>query len=89
MKWIALIHSELFYYRDNADDFIGANRFSDLLVKVNLEESEYVSVSKTSAAVDVHAPSTSARPSCYPDGTKGVGVCLCVFVWCCGSPAPG
>lgn len=49
-------------------------------MKVNLEESEYVSVSKTSPAVDVCAPSTSARPSDYPDGTKGVGVCLCVFV---------
>lgn len=59
-----------FYLRDNADDFIAANRFSDLLVKVNLDESECVYVSKASAAVDVRAPASSARPSDYPDGTK-------------------
>ncbi|KAM9489510.1 centrosomal protein of 192 kDa [Clarias gariepinus] len=52
---------------DNADDFIAANRFSDLLVKVNLDESESVSTSKASAAVNVWAPSASARPSDYPD----------------------
>ncbi|XP_017329785.2 centrosomal protein of 192 kDa isoform X1 [Ictalurus punctatus] len=50
---------------DNVDDFIAANRFSDLLVKVNLDESESVSTSK--AAVEVGAPSASARPSDYPD----------------------
>ncbi|MCI4374421.1 hypothetical protein PGIGA_G00006070 [Pangasianodon gigas] len=52
---------------DNAHDFIAANRFSDLLVKVNLDESECVSTSKASAAVDVGAPSASARPSDYPN----------------------
>ncbi|MCJ8728567.1 hypothetical protein PDJAM_G00005970 [Pangasius djambal] len=52
---------------DNAHDFIAANRFSDLLVKVNLDESECVSTPKASAAVDVGAPSASARPSNYPD----------------------
>ncbi|KAB5586795.1 hypothetical protein PHYPO_G00005640 [Pangasianodon hypophthalmus] len=52
---------------DNAHDFIAANRFSDLLVKVNLDESECVSTYKASAAVDVGAPSASARPSDYPN----------------------
>ncbi|KAF5896116.1 centrosomal protein, partial [Clarias magur] len=52
---------------DNADDFIAANRFSDLLVKVNLDESESVTTSKASAVVNIWAPSTSARPSDYPD----------------------
>ncbi|XP_016300149.1 centrosomal protein of 192 kDa isoform X2 [Sinocyclocheilus anshuiensis] len=34
---------------DNVDEFIAANRFSDLLVNVNLDETEYASVSKTSS----------------------------------------
>ncbi|XP_043116240.1 centrosomal protein of 192 kDa isoform X2 [Puntigrus tetrazona] len=36
---------------DNVGDFIAANRFSDLLVKVNLDETESASVSKTSEGV--------------------------------------
>ncbi|XP_036441100.1 LOW QUALITY PROTEIN: centrosomal protein of 192 kDa [Colossoma macropomum] len=49
---------------DEADDFIAANRFSDLLVNVNLDESESVYRTKASAAVGVTpAP---ARPSDYP-----------------------
>lgn len=64
------MHSGFFYFRDNANDFIAANHFSDLLVKVNLDESECVSTSKASAAVDMGAPSVSARPSDYPDGTN-------------------
>ncbi|XP_072535710.1 centrosomal protein of 192 kDa isoform X2 [Salminus brasiliensis] len=51
---------------DDAGDFIAANRFSELLVNVNLDESECVSRSKASAAkVGVTPP--SARPSDYPD----------------------
>ncbi|XP_056098756.1 centrosomal protein of 192 kDa [Rhinichthys klamathensis goyatoka] len=34
---------------DNVDDFIPVNRFSDLLVNVNLDETESASVSKTSS----------------------------------------
>lgn len=33
------------------DDFIAVNRFSDLLVNVNLDETESASVSKTSGRV--------------------------------------
>ncbi|XP_067257342.1 centrosomal protein of 192 kDa isoform X1 [Chanodichthys erythropterus] len=36
---------------DNMDDFIAVNRFSDLLVNVNLDETESASVSKTSGRV--------------------------------------
>ncbi|KAI2655530.1 Centrosomal protein of 192 kDa [Labeo rohita] len=43
---------------DNVDDFIAANRFSDLLVKVNLDETESASVSKTSSG-GVAAPLVS------------------------------
>lgn len=35
-------------YRDNVDDFIAANRFSDMLVNVNLDETPSSSVCKTS-----------------------------------------
>ncbi|XP_046702949.1 centrosomal protein of 192 kDa isoform X2 [Silurus meridionalis] len=49
---------------ENADDFIAANRFSGLLVKVNLDESECVPVSKAS---DMRVHAASARPSDYPD----------------------
>ncbi|KAI5618124.1 centrosomal protein of 192 kDa isoform X2, partial [Silurus asotus] len=49
---------------ENADDFIAANRFSGLLVKVNLDESECVPVSKAS---DIRVHAASARPSDYPD----------------------
>ncbi|XP_037393064.1 centrosomal protein of 192 kDa [Pygocentrus nattereri] len=50
---------------DEADDFIAANRFSDLLVNVNLDDSESMYRTKASAAVGVTpAP---ARPSDYPD----------------------
>ncbi|XP_060778074.1 centrosomal protein of 192 kDa isoform X3 [Neoarius graeffei] len=52
---------------DKTDDFIAANNFLDLLVKVKLDESECASTSKASAAVDAGAPSVSARPSDYPD----------------------
>ncbi|XP_027005077.2 centrosomal protein of 192 kDa isoform X2 [Tachysurus fulvidraco] len=52
---------------DNAEDFIAANRFSGLLVKVNLDESECVSMTKASATVEAGAPSASGRPSDYPD----------------------
>lgn len=75
VRFVVLIESKFFYFRDNADDFIAANRFSDLLVKVNLDESD--SVSKASAAVDARAPSSPARPSDYPDGTKAI-LCVCV-----------
>lgn len=78
IRFLALIHSQFFYFRDNADDFIAASRFSDLLVKVNLDESERVSVSKASDAVDLGAPSSSARPSNYPDGTQPFFLCVCV-----------
>lgn len=81
MRFLALIHSDFSDFRDNVDDFIAANRFSDLLVKVNLDESESVSTSK--AAVEVGAPSASARPSDYPDGTKNF-----LHVRRCGSLAP-
>ncbi|KAI4871290.1 hypothetical protein NFI96_019814 [Prochilodus magdalenae] len=50
---------------DDAGDFIAANRFSDLLVKVHLDESECVPRPNASAAVKVTpAP---ARHSDYPD----------------------
>ncbi|KAK3551397.1 hypothetical protein QTP70_016635 [Hemibagrus guttatus] len=52
---------------DSADDFIAVNRFSGLLVKVNLDESECVSMTKPSATVEAGAPSASGRPSDYPD----------------------
>ncbi|XP_058246905.1 centrosomal protein of 192 kDa isoform X1 [Hemibagrus wyckioides] len=52
---------------DSADDFIAVNRFSGLLVKVNLDESECVSINKPSATVEASAPSASGRPSDYPD----------------------
>lgn len=67
------------YFRDNADDFIAANRFSDLLVKVNLDESECVSVSKASSAMDARTQSLAAQPFDYPDGTKFLVVCVCVL----------
>lgn len=35
--------------RDNVDEFIAANRFSNLLVNVNLDETESASVCKTSS----------------------------------------
>ncbi|XP_076844541.1 centrosomal protein of 192 kDa [Brachyhypopomus gauderio] len=50
---------------NDADDFIAANRFSELLVKVNLDESECVSSSRGSAA-EVGALPALARPSEYP-----------------------
>ncbi|XP_052000197.1 centrosomal protein of 192 kDa-like isoform X2 [Xyrauchen texanus] len=34
---------------DNVDDFIAANRFSDVLVNVNLDDTEYAAVSKTTS----------------------------------------
>ncbi|XP_007250498.3 centrosomal protein of 192 kDa isoform X2 [Astyanax mexicanus] len=51
---------------EDAGEFIAANRFSDLLVNVNLDESECVSRSKTST-VKLEAPALPARPSDYPD----------------------
>ncbi len=41
-------HSFFCVFRDNVGDFIAANRFSDLLVNVNLDETQSTSVSKTS-----------------------------------------
>ncbi|XP_035386391.1 centrosomal protein of 192 kDa isoform X2 [Electrophorus electricus] len=50
---------------DRADDFIAANRFSELLVKVNFDDLGCVSSSKASVT-KVGPPSALARPSDYP-----------------------
>ncbi|XP_062847530.1 centrosomal protein of 192 kDa [Trichomycterus rosablanca] len=51
---------------EDAGNFVAANQFADLLVKVDLDESECASTFKTSAA-KVEAAPVPARPSDYPE----------------------
>ncbi len=65
-----------FVCRDNVGDFIAANRFSDLLVNVNLDETQSTSVSKTSlGGVTAHLMSGSV-----PHQTTGMSSVFFSFI---------
>lgn len=59
---ILFIRSHL-SYRDNADDFIAAHRLSDMLVKVNLDDSVSRNQSSTVGAPLSQMRSVHGRPS--------------------------
>lgn len=57
-------------YRDNADDFIAAHRLSDMLVKVNLDDSVSRNQSSTVGAPLSQMRSVHGRPSEIGTGKK-------------------
>lgn len=61
-----------FHYRDNADDFIAAHRLSDMLVKINLEES----ASQNAGSMLGLPPAQMGSVNGWPT-EHGTGKCLC------------
>lgn len=66
---ILFIHPHL-YYRDNADDFIAAHRLSDMLVKINLDESASRNQASTVGPPPSQVRSVHGRPSEIGTGKK-------------------
>lgn len=59
---ILSIHAHL-YYRDTADNFIAAHRLSDMLVKINLDESASRNQASTVEPPPTQMRSVRGRPS--------------------------
>lgn len=51
------------YYRDNADDFIAAHRLSDMLVKINLDESVSKNQGSTVGCPSIQMTSVHVQPT--------------------------
>lgn len=66
-------------YRDNADDFIAAHRISDMLVKINLDETASRNQSSAVASPSTHMRSVHGRPSELGTGKKN---CTLLPVMC-------
>lgn len=64
---ILFIHTHL-YYRDNADDFIAAHRLSDMLVKINLDETASRNQGPTVGPPPTQMRSVHGRPSEFGTG---------------------
>lgn len=78
---ILYIHPHL-CYRDNADDFIAAHRLSDMLVKINLDESASRTQGSTVGPLPLQIRSVHGHPSEIGTGGEKNVTFSCVSFTC-------